>query len=439
MTDTAAPDAHLVVDPVERALEELAAGRPVVVLDAADRENEGDLIMAAEHMTEAWMAFFVRHGSGYVCVPMSEQRADALSLPLMVPRNEESMGTAFTVTVDARDGVSTGISAADRALTVRLLAGHGTGPQHLVRPGHVAPLRARDGGVLVRPGHTEAAVDLCRLAGLTPVGAIVELVRDDGEMLRGEACRRFADEHRLALVTIEALREHLSRPVVRQVASTRLPTDHAVFTAHAYVDRSGTEHVALTLGDLSVNERAENAEPVLVRLHSECLTGDVLGSLRCDCGPQLRLAMQLIADVGRGAVVYLRGHEGRGIGVAAKLAAYARQDEGRDTVDANLDLGLPVDARQYGAAAAILADLGVHDVRLMTNNPEKVTQLEAAGVRISERVGVLPPPHPENLRYLRTKAERMGHHLPHVDLTHNDHLTPTDHLHKEHREPHRIA
>ncbi|GAB2682976.1 bifunctional 3,4-dihydroxy-2-butanone-4-phosphate synthase/GTP cyclohydrolase II [Thalassiella azotivora] len=417
-------------DGVHRAVAEIAAGRPVVVLDAADRENEGDLVMAAELVTPQWLAFFVRHGSGYVCVPMEGERADALDLPLMVAENEESMSTAFTVTVDAREGVSTGISAADRATTVRLLADQATVATDLVRPGHVLPLRAREGGVLARPGHTEASVDLCRMAGLSPVGTIVELVDDDGSMRRAESCRRFADEHGLAVVTIAELVDHLgghdaldavaadgareAAPIEAELHRgpvTRLPTRFGEFTAHGYVDATGTEHVALVAGDVA----DATAGPVPVRVHSECLTGDVLGSVRCDCGPQLESALAAIGAAGRGVLVYLRGHEGRGIGLMAKLSAYRLQDSGRDTVDANLDLGLPVDARDYAVAAHVLADLGVREVRLMTNNPGKVHGLASLGVDVVDRVGVLPVPHPENLRYLRTKAERMGHHLPHLE------------------------
>ena len=409
------------VDAVQRAVDEIAAGRPVVVLDAADREDEGDLVMAAEHVTTAWMAFFVRHGTGYVCAPMGDDRADHLGLPLMVARGEESMGTAFTVTVDARDGVGTGISAADRARTVRLLADGATTASDLVRPGHVAPLRARPGGVLARPGHTEAAVDLARLAGCAPVGVIVELVDDDGSMRRATSCRAFADEHGLAMVTIEDLVAHLggeaaaaavpTRPVLARAATTRLPTRAGVFTAHGYRDAAGTEHVALVLGDVTT---AGGAEPVLVRVHSECLTGDVLGSLRCDCGPQLDASLAAVQRAGRGAVVYLRGHEGRGIGLVPKLAAYALQDTGRDTVDANTDLGLPVDARDYATAAAVLADLGVGPVRLLTNNPAKVDGLGRHGVQVVRREPLLVEPTSDSLRYLRAKQERLGHDLPHV-------------------------
>lgn len=411
-------DRDVRTDPVEVAVAEIAAGRPVVVLDAADREDEGDLVMAAEHMTPAWMAFFVRYGTGYVCAPMEQDRADRLGLPLMVARGEESMGTAFTVTVDAREGVGTGISAADRALTTRLLADDATTAADLVRPGHLAPLRARPGGVLERPGHTEAAVDLARLAGCAPVGVIVELVEDDGTMRRAPSCRALADEHDLVVVTIADLVAHLGggrppvpadqRPRLERAASTRLPTAAGEFTAHGYRDSAGVEHVALVVGDVG------GRTPVLVRVHSECLTGDVLGSRRCDCGPQLDASLQAVQRTGRGVVVYLRGHEGRGIGLVSKLQAYALQDGGRDTVDANLDLGLPVDARDYAVAAEVLADLGVGPVRLLTNNPAKVEGLRRHGVQVVGVEPLLVAATSDSEQYLRTKRERMGHHLPHV-------------------------
>ncbi len=413
---------EVVTDPVEVAVAEIAAGRPVIVLDAADREDEGDLVMAAEHMTSEWMAFFVREGTGYVCVPMEAGRADRLGLPLMVVRGEESMGTAFTVTADAREGIGTGISAADRALTTRLLADEGTTAADLVRPGHLAPLRARAGGVLERPGHTEAAVDLARLAGCAPVGVIVELVDDDGSMRRAPSCRALADEHGLVVVTIEDLVAYLGggrgvagvepRPRLERAATTRLPTGAGEFTAHGYRDASGAEHVALVVG--AVGGGGGAGSPVLVRVHSECLTGDVLGSRRCDCGPQLDASLHAVQRTGRGVVVYLRGHEGRGIGLVAKLQAYALQDRGRDTVDANLDLGLPVDARDYAVAAAVLADLEVASVRLLTNNPAKVDGLRRHGVLVDGTEPLVVGATSDSEVYLRTKRERMGHHLPHV-------------------------
>lgn len=402
------------LDPVERAVAEIAAGRPVVVVDDVERENEGDLVMAADAVTAEWMAFFVRHTSGVVCVPMTGDALDRLRVPLMTPHNEERMRTAYTVTVDARVGVTTGISAADRTRTVRVLADPASTPEDLAQPGHVLPLRARDGGVLVRRGHTEAAVDLARLAGRQPAGVIAELVEDDGGMRRAPSCRRFADEHGLAMVSIEDLVAHRRRHdrFVDRAATTRLPTRHGEFTAVGYADRvDGSEHLALIAGDL-VDGRLADGRDVLVRVHSECLTGDVLGSQRCDCGPQLDAALAEVARTGRGVVVYLRGHEGRGIGLLAKLRAYALQDAGLDTVDANLELGLPADAREYAAAAQVLADLGVRSVRLLTNNPDKVAGLRRYGVEVTERVGLTVGVRPENLEYLRTKRDRMGHDLP---------------------------
>lgn len=402
------------LDPVERAVAEIAAGRPVVVVDDVERENEGDLVMAADAVTAEWMAFFVRHTSGVVCVPMTGDALDRLRVPLMTPHNEERMRTAYTVTVDARVGVTTGISAADRTRTVRVLADPASTPEDLAQPGHVLPLRARDGGVLVRRGHTEAAVDLARLAGRQPAGVIAELVEDDGGMRRAPSCRRFADEHGLAMVSIEDLVAHRRRHdrLVDRAATTRLPTRHGEFTAVGYADRvDGSEHLALVAGDLAEG-RLVDGRDVLVRVHSECLTGDVLGSQRCDCGPQLDAALAEVARTGRGVVVYLRGHEGRGIGLLAKLRAYALQDAGLDTVDANLELGLPADAREYAAAAQVLADLGVRSVRLLTNNPDKVAGLRRYGVEVTERVGLTVGVRPENIDYLRTKRDRMGHDLP---------------------------
>ena len=402
------------LDPIERAVGEIAAGRPVVVLDDTDRENEGDLVMAADAMTVEWMAFFVRHTSGVVCVPMTGDALDRLRLPLMTVQNEERMRTAYTVTVDARVGATTGISAADRTRTVRVLADPVSTADDVVRPGHVFPLRARDGGVLVRPGHTEAAVDLARLAGRQPAGVIAELVEDDGGMRRGARCRSFADEHGLLLVSIEDLAAYRRRHdhLVDRVATTRLPTPHGTFTAVGYADRlDGSEHLALVAGDLD-SGRLPGDEDVLVRVHSECLTGDVLGSRRCDCGPQLEAALREVADAGRGVVIYLRGHEGRGIGLLAKLQAYALQDAGLDTVDANLELGLPADAREYAAAAQVLADLGVRRVRLLTNNPTKVGALRRCGVDVLERVPLAVGAGPDNVAYLRTKRDRMGHDIP---------------------------
>ena len=402
---------RLRLDPVERAIADIAAGKAVVVVDDEDRENEGDLVFAASRATPELMAFTIRHSSGVICVPMPAEMLDRLEIPLMTPHNKDRMRTAYTVSVDARDGVTTGISAADRAHTARVLADSATEPWEITRPGHVFPLRYREGGVLVRRGHTEAAVDLARLAGLTPAGVLVEVVNDDGTMKRGEELREFADEHDLALVSIEELVRYRRRHevLVERVAVTRLPTRHGDFTAYGYRTAfEGSEHVALVHGDLS------GPTPVLTRVHSECLSGDVFGSHRCDCGPQLDEALARIVAEGRGVVVYLRGHEGRGIGLVAKLQAYALQDAGRDTVDANLDLGLPADARHYGAATQILRDLGVASVRLLTNNPAKTTSLEEYGVPVATRVPLTPRPNDHNLAYLETKRDRMGHDLPHL-------------------------
>ena len=399
------------LDTVERAIADIAAGKAVVVVDDEDRENEGDIIFAASKATPELMAFTIRYSSGVICVPMPAAMLDRLEIPLMTPHNKDRLRTAYTISVDARDGVSTGISAADRAHTVRVLADSATEPWEITRPGHVFPLRYREGGVLVRRGHTEAAVDLATLAGLTPAGVLVEVVNDDGTMKRGPELRAFADEHGLAMISIEDLVRYRRRHEthVERVAETRLPTRHGDFTAYGYrITVDDSEHIALVHGDIS------GPEPVLTRVHSECLTGDVFGSHRCDCGPQLDEALERIVEEGRGVVVYLRGHEGRGIGLVAKLQAYQLQDGGRDTVDANLDLGLPADARHYGTATQVLRDLGVSSVRLMTNNPDKVRNLEDFGVPVAARVPLTPHPNDHNIAYLLTKRDRMGHDLPNL-------------------------
>jgi 3,4-dihydroxy 2-butanone 4-phosphate synthase/GTP cyclohydrolase II len=399
-------------DSVERAVADFRAGRAVVVVDDADRENEGDLIFAAELATPELMAFMVRYTSGYVCAPLTGEECDRLELPPMYHTNQDKRGTGYTVAVDAREGITTGISAADRAHTVRLLADPATRPTDLARPGHVVPLRALPGGVLRRPGHTEATVDLARLAGLRPAGVLCELVNDDGTMMRLPELERFCAEHGLALVTIADLIAYRRRTEkqVERVAEARLPTGHGVFRAVGYrAAHDPAEHMALVYGDLT------DGHDVLVRVHSECLTGDVFGSLRCDCGPQLNAALARVAAEGRGVVLYMRGHEGRGIGLLHKLQAYQLQDLGRDTVDANLDLGLPADARDYGTGAQILYDLGVRSMRLLTNNPAKRAGLEGYGLTISGREAMLVSPHPENLHYLRTKRDRMGHLLGELD------------------------
>ena len=404
------------LDTVERAIADIAAGKAVVVVDDEGRENEGDIIFAASKATPELMAFTIRHSSGVICVPMPARMLDRLEIPLMTPHNKDKLRTAYTISVDARDGVSTGISAADRAHTARVLADSATEPWELTRPGHVFPLRYREGGVLVRRGHTEAAVDLARMAGLTAAGVLVEVVNDDGTMKRAPELRAFADEHDLAMISIEDLVRYRRRNenLVERVAETRLPTRHGDFTAYGYrITTDGSEHIALVHGDVS---SLGVDDPVLTRVHSECLTGDVFGSSRCDCGPQLDEALERIAAEGRGVVVYLRGHEGRGIGLVAKLQAYQLQDGGRDTVDANLDLGLPADARHYGTATQVLKDLKVESVRLLTNNPDKVSSLEEYGVPVAERVPLTPHPNDHNLAYLLTKRDRMGHQLPDLDL-----------------------
>ncbi len=399
------------LDSVERAIADIARGKAVVVVDDEERENEGDIIFAAAKATPELMAFTIRYSSGVVCVPMPAEMLDRLEIPLMTPHNKDKLRTAYTISVDARDGVTTGISAKDRAHTVRVLADSATEPWEITRPGHVFPLRYRDGGVLVRRGHTEAAVDLATLAGLTPAGVLVEIVNDDGTMKRGQELREFADEHGLAMISIEDLVRYRRRyeVLVERVAETRLPTRHGDFTAYGYrITVDGGEHIALVYGDIGGDE------PVLTRVHSECLTGDVFGSHRCDCGPQLDEALTRVVAEGRGVVIYLRGHEGRGIGLVAKLQAYQLQEGGRDTVDANLDLGLPADARHYGTATQILRDLGIGSVRLLTNNPDKTSSLEEFGIPVVERVPLTPHPNDHNLAYLLTKRDRMGHDLPNL-------------------------
>jgi 3,4-dihydroxy 2-butanone 4-phosphate synthase / GTP cyclohydrolase II len=397
-----------VLDDIDRAIKDIAAGRPVVVVDDANRENEGDIIAAASLATPELLAFMIRYTSGVICAPMHGAELDRLQLPLMTSQNTERMRTAFTVSVDARDGVSTGISAADRATTVLRLVDPGTTATDLVRPGHVFPLRYAEGGVLRRPGHTEAAVDLARLAGLPEAGILAEVVNDDGTMARLPELRDFATAHGLALVSIEQLieyRRRTERQLSRQ-AQTRIPNAYGLWQAFGYRhDIDGTEYLALVLGDV-----ADGAD-VLTRLHSECLTGDVFGSLRCDCGAQLEAAMAEIAAEGRGVVLYLRGHEGRGIGLLSKLRAYELQDAGADTVDANLVLGLPADAREYSAGAQMLADLGVHSVRLLTNNPAKVSGLTDGGVDVTARIALPAAVTPYNLRYLATKRDKLGHQI----------------------------
>ena len=396
---------------VSTALAALAAGRMVLVTDDADREDEGDLVMAAEFVTEAQMAFLVRHTTGIVCTPMPAARADDLRLPAMVADNTDAHGTAFTHSVDLV-GTGTGVSAAARAATVRALADPALAPQDLRRPGHVFPLRAREGGVLVRAGHTEATVDLLTLAGLSGVGVISEIVAEDGSMRRGADLAAFAAEHDLPVLEIADLVRYrrATERLVEPVATSTMPSEFGDFRAVAYRSTlDGTEHLALVLGDVAT--AGAGAGGVLVRVHSECLTGDILGSLRCDCGAQLEQALRAIAAEGCGAVVYLRGHEGRGIGLGHKIRAYALQDQGLDTVDANTAQGLPVDSRSYGIGAQILSDLGVRRIRLITNNPAKYGGLEGHGLELVGRVALPTVPTPHNVRYLRTKRERLHHAL----------------------------
>lgn len=391
---------------VAEAVEEIRAGRMVIVVDDEDRENEGDLLMAGERATPEAINFMITHARGLVFVPMAVERCEHLRLPLMVTENTARHGTAFTVSVDARSG-GTGVSAHDRALTVRLLADPATRPEDLLRPGHVFPLRAVPGGVLRRAGHTEAVVDLARLAGLQPVGVACEIVHDDGTMARLPELRLFARRHRLKIMTVRDLIHHrLQRdPFVRREGQTRLPTAFGEFTAIVYENTlDGSNHLALIKGAV------DDGAPTLVRMHSECLTGEVFGSLRCDCREQLHAAMRAIEREGRGAVVYIR-QEGRGIGLQNKIKAYALQDLGSDTVEANELLGFPPDPRDYGIGAQILADLGLRQIRLLTNNPQKRAGLEGYGLRVIERVPLEVPPNRENYAYLKAKRHRLGHLL----------------------------
>ena len=392
-----------------KALAAIGRGEVVIVTDDKDRENEGDLIMAADAATTESLAFFLEHTSGVICAALPGSRLDELDLPLMVSDNQEAQRTAFTVTVDLARGITTGISASDRARTLRALADPHAVAGDFVRPGHILPLRSRPGGVLERPGHTEASVDLARLAGRQPAGVLSEVVTPDRHaMARRPELEALALAHGLPMVTIAELRRHRLRTErhIRQVAEAPLPTRHGTFTCQAWRSEiDGVDHLALVMGDPS------GGDPVLVRVHSECLTGDVFGSRRCDCGSQLDDAMAALADAGRGVIVYLRGQEGRGIGIASKLQAYELQDGGHDTVDANLHLGLPVDSREYGTAAKVLLELGVERMRLITNNLAKCDDLGAYGIEISERVALPARPTPENITYLETKRRRMGHLL----------------------------
>ena len=398
---------------IDEAVAAIGRGEIVIVVDDEDRENEGDLIMAAEFATPEAIAFFLHHTSGVICAPVSRDLARELDLPLMVANNTESMRTAFTVSVDYRHGTTTGISAHDRARTIQALVDPGTRAGDLLRPGHIFPLEARQGGVLKRAGHTEAAIDLARMAGLYPAGVLCELVNEaKDDMARLPELEAFAETHGLLLITIADLVRHRrqTEKLVRRVGEARIPTQWGDFTCYAYESTlDGTEHLAFVRGAV------QGQDNVLVRVHSECLTGDVFGSLRCDCGPQLQAAMRQVAEEGLGVVLYYRGHEGRGIGIGHKLQAYRLQEQGHDTVDANLKLGLPVDSREYGIGAQILVDLGITTMRMLTNNPAKKGGLAGFGITITERVPLQIAPNPENIAYLRTKRERMGHLLEGLD------------------------
>ncbi|MDA8901810.1 GTP cyclohydrolase II [Aquiluna sp.] len=401
---------------IEEVLEALQQGKPVLVTDAEDRENEGDAIIAAEFATPEWLAWMIRYTSGYICAPMTEARANDLDLPLMYVNTQDPHHTAYTVSVDAMERESTGISAHDRALTGRVLADPKSSPGSLMRPGHVIPLRAKDGGVLERPGHTEAAVDLMKLAGLEPVAMMAEMVNDDGTMMRGEELFETSLRFDLPMTSISQIKEHIARKSpevsksanrIRFEAEAKLPTSHGDFRVRGYYDVQTTaDHVAIIAGN-------PTGKDVLVRMHSECITGEAFGSLKCECGPQLDGALDAIAkDPNGGVVVYLRGQEGRGIGLLNKLKAYALQEEGLDTVDANLALGFPSEAREYGAAVAILKDLGITSVRLLSNNPAKRNFLEEAGIAVTETVPLIVGLADQNLGYLEAKRARMGHEIP---------------------------
>ena len=396
---------------VSEAIDDIRRGKMVIVVDDEDRENEGDLTMAAELARPEDVAFIRKYASGVICVPMTTERLQELDLPQMVSRNEARLGTAFTVSVDARDGVTTGISATDRARTIKVLADPNTKAHDLVKPGHIFPLQARDGGVLVRAGQTEAAVDLCRLAGLSAVGVICEITNPDGSMSRMPELKRFAKRHALRIITVKDLIAHrmAQERLVERVASAKLPTEYGEFTVHGYrakVGNTEAEHVALTMGDVA------SGEPVLVRVHDECLTGDTFHSVRCDCGEQLDVALKRIADEGRGVLLYLR-QEGRGIGLMNKLRAYALQDQGLDTVEANERLGFKADERERGVGVQILLDLGVRRARILTNNPQKLVPLY--GLEVVERIPIEIPPRATNRAYLSTKRNKLGHLLTVVE------------------------
>jgi len=392
---------------IPEAIEDIKAGKFVIVVDDEDRENEGDLVIAAEKVTAESINFMAVHGRGLICMPVTGERLDELKIPMMVSNNTSNFGTAFTVSVEAKHGTSTGISAADRAQTVKVIIDPVTKPEDLVMPGHMFPLRARDGGVLVRAGQTEATVDLARLAGLYPAGMCCEIMNEDGTMARLPQLEKIAAKLELKIVSVADLIAYRYRHerLVQRVAEAKLPTPYGKFTVIAYKSSTDpAEHLALVMGDVATDE------PVLVRVHSQCLTGDVFHSLRCDCGEQIQIAMQNIEREGRGVVLYMR-QEGRGIGIHNKIKAYALQDEGMDTVEANLSLGFKADQRDYGVGAQILADLGIHNMRLMTNNPKKMSGLASYGLTITEQLPITTKPNQYNRRYLQTKQNKMGHLL----------------------------
>jgi 3,4-dihydroxy 2-butanone 4-phosphate synthase / GTP cyclohydrolase II len=395
---------------VEEAVEDIRNGKMVVVVDDPDRENEGDLVVAAQFATPEAVNFMATHARGLICLCLTAERCEELGLPPMAQRNEAPLGTAFTVSVEAREGVTTGISAADRAHTIQVAIDPASTPRDLVQPGHVFPLRARDGGVLVRAGQTEAAVDLARLAGLVPAGVVCEIMNEDGTMARVPDLVPYCERHGLRMITVADLIEHRRRTekLVERVVSVQLPTEYGAFTAIAFRENlTGREHLALVMGEVG--------DDVLVRVHSECLTGDVFHSLRCDCGEQLEAALAAIAAEGSGVLLYM-AQEGRGIGLLNKLRAYELQERGLDTVDANLALGFAADEREWGIGNQILADLGITTMRLLTNNPKKVSGVEAYGLKVTEQVPIEIPPHPENVRYLAAKRDKLGHKLHHQDL-----------------------
>lgn len=396
-----------VIHSVESALADLRRGKMVIVVDDADRENEGDLVMAAEHATPAAINFMARFGRGLICVPTTGERLKQLGIERMVTQNRETFKTDFQVSVDAARGISTGISAADRAKTIQIMADPTAVPDDLIQPGHVFPLRAKSGGVLQRAGHTEAAVDLARLAGCRPIGVICEVMSDDGTMARLPELRKFARKHKLKICSIADLISYrrAREKLVERIEVVKMPTDYGDFDLHLYRSHTdGQHHVALVKGNVG------RGEGVLVRVHSECLTGDVFGSRRCDCGPQLQQAMRQVSDAGCGVILYMR-QEGRGIGLGPKIQAYKLQEKGLDTVEANQKLGFGMDLREYGLGAQILCDLGLKTIRLLTNNPKKIVGLGGYGLKVIEQVPIRVKPNPHNERYLKTKREKLGHLL----------------------------